>query len=158
MTIINFYKLFSLEGFLPSIALISNKILDQDEKAVLFFESEEKLNEMDERLWSFSQSEFIPHLSELSDEFEEDIKDEVPLLLSNNKNNIINATNLFIFAPCTDFDFLQKFNKVFFLFNPEIEAELLSARTFWKEVSALKEKFDAKFYEQSAEKKWSLKL
>lgn len=157
MVFINFYKLFAFAGFIPSIAMLANKILDADEKALLFFESEEELKQMDEKLWSFSQSEFIPHLSELSEEFEE-VKDEVPLLLSSNKNNAIEATNLFIFKPCTDFDFLKKFNKVFFLFNPEIEEELLEARKFWKEVSPLKNDFSAKFYEQSENSKWILKV
>lgn len=157
MVTINFYKLFSSDLSLPSIALIANKILDADEKAILFFETEEELKQMDEKLWQFSQSEFIPHLSELSEEFEE-VKEEVPLLLSNNKKNIIDATNLFIFKPCSDFEFLKRFNKVFFLFSSEIETELLNARTFWKEFANLKEDFSAKFYEQSAERKWSLKL
>ena len=157
MVTINFYKLFSSDFCLPSIALIANKILDADEKAILFFETTEDLKQMDEKLWQFSQSEFIPHLSELSEEFEE-VKDEVPLLLSNNKNNIIEATNLFIFKPCADFEFLKKFNKVFFLFSSDIETELLNARAFWKEFANLKEDFSAKFYEQSADKKWSLKL
>lgn len=157
MVTINFYKLFASDLSLPSIALIANKILDADEKAILFFETTEDLKQMDEKLWQFSQSEFIPHLSELSEEFE-DVKEEVPLLLSNNKNNVIEATNLFIFKPCMDFEFLKRFNKVFFLFSSDQEAELLNARTFWKEFSALKGDFTAKFYEQSADKKWSLKL
>lgn len=157
MVTINFYKLLSSDLLLPSIALIANKILDADEKAILFFDMQEDLKQMDERLWQFSQSEFIPHLSELSEEFEE-VKEEVPLLLSNNKDNSINASNLFIFKPCADLEFLKKFNKVFFLFSSDLEAELSNARTFWKEFSSLKEDFTAKFYEQAGDRKWSLKL
>lgn len=157
MVTVNFYKLFSSDLLLSSIALIANKILDLDEKAILFFDSPEDLKQMDEKLWQFSQSEFIPHLSELSEEFEE-VKEEVPLLLSNNKNNVIEATNLFIFKPHNDFEFLKRFNKVFFLFDSELETELLNARAFWKEFANLKEDFSSKFYEQSADRKWSLKL
>lgn len=157
MVTINFYKLLSSDLLLSSIALIANKILDLDEKAILFFDNTEDLKQMDEKLWQFSQSEFIPHLSELSEEFEE-VKEEVPLLLSDNKNNVIEATNLFIFKPCKDFEFLKRFNKVFFLFSSEVEVELLNARAFWKEFANLKEDFSSKFYEQSADRKWSLKL
>ena len=84
-------------------------------------------------------------------------KEEVPILLSTNFENVISAENLIILEKHNNFENLKKFNKTFFLFEGENIEALTKARTFWKEVSVLKTDFNSKFYEQSAEKKWSLK-
>lgn len=156
MITINFYKLFEKGNLLSAISLISNKILEADEKVILFLEGEDEMKQMDEKLWSFSQSEFIPHLSENSEEFEE-FKDETPILLTTKQENTISATNLIIFKKPQNIEFFKQFNRVFFLFSQENEEELLKAREFWKEVSGLKQEFASKFYEQGSDKKWNLK-
>ena len=156
MKVINFYKLFSGDILAHSISLICNKILESGEKVVIFFETDEQMKQLDEKLWTFSQSEFMPHMMETSEEFQE-FKEEVPILLSTNFENVINAENLIILEKHNNFENLKKFNKTFFLFEGENVEALTKARTFWKEVSVLKTDFNSKFYEQSAEKKWSLK-
>jgi DNA polymerase-3 subunit chi len=156
MKIINFYKLFSSENSLSAMALICNKIFESGEKVVIYLENEEEIKTLDERLWSFSQSEFIPHMTETSEEFSE-FQDEVPILLSNNFENVINAENLIILKRIESLEGFEKFNKIFFLFEGEDVESLKKAREFWKQISALKNDFQAKFYEQSEEKKWSLK-
>jgi DNA polymerase IIIc chi subunit len=152
----NFYKLFENSLLVPAISTISGKIMETGEKTLTFFQTEEEMRRVDEKLWTFSQSEFMPHLTFDSDEIEE-FKDEVPLLLTTRQENTIEAENLIILNPNSSFDFFAKFKKVFFLFSPEVEDELLKARNFWKEVSSKKDQFTCKFYEQGSDKKWQLK-
>jgi DNA polymerase IIIc chi subunit len=154
---INFYKLFSGVEKIPAISLICSKIMEVEEKVAIFLEHDDEMKQLDEKLWIFSQSEFLPHLTENSEEFDE-FKEETPILLTTKKENIIEAENLMIFKKPENYEFFQNYKKIFFLFTPEVEAELLNARAFWKEVSSQKEAFFCKFYEQSSDKKWKLKV
>jgi DNA polymerase IIIc chi subunit len=126
------------------------------EKTLVFFDNEEQMRQVDEKLWTFSQSEFTPHMTFDAEEFEE-FKDEIPLLLSTKKHNDIGAENLIILKPFNDVDFFNQFKKVFFLFSSENQQDLTDARNFWKEISSQKDKFVSKFYEQGEDKKWKLK-
>lgn len=154
---VNFYKLLDSNNLINSIFLICNKILQIDEKAIICLKNEEQVSYFDEKLWTASQNDFLPHLTSNSSEFN-DFKDEVPILLTSDKQNLINAQNIIILEPNRDFEMLKSFKKVFFLFSPENEEELLSARNFWKEISSLKGEFNSKFYFQNQDKKWELQV
>ena len=152
---VNFYKLLDGSHLINSIFLICNKILQIDEKTIIYLKNEEQVNYFDDKLWTASQNDFLPHLTSNSGEFEE-FKDEVPILLTAEKSNLINAENIIILEPNRDFEMLKSFKKVFFLFSSENEEELLNARNFWKEISNLKADFSSKFYLQNQDKKWEL--
>lgn len=150
--VINFYKLATPEGLVGGISSICNKVFEVGEKSLIFLEDAQVMNNIDEKLWTFSQSEFMPHMKESDVEFEE-FKDEVPLLLTTKEQNDIYAENLIILKPNYKTDFIKNFTKVFFLFSGSVEEELKNAREFWKNL----EGFKAKFYEQTEDMKWQLK-
>jgi DNA polymerase-3 subunit chi len=153
---VNFYKLLEKGDLISTIYLVCNKIMESGGKVVIYLENEKEMTELDDKLWTASQSEFMPHLTANSPEFEE-FKEEVPILLTTNMVNEIEAENLIILKPMRNFEAFKAFEKSFFLFAGSIEDELLNARAFWKEVSAMKPAFTCKFYEQSRERKWELK-
>ena len=153
---VNFYKLLESSLLVSAISTISSKIMESGEKTIVFFETEDEMRQVDEKLWTFSQSEFMPHLCFNAEEFEE-FKDEVPLLLTTQMQNDIEAENLIVLKPFANTDFFSKFKKVFFLFSSESQQDLTDARNFWKEVASKKDKFASKFYEQGEDKKWKLK-
>ena len=152
---INFYKLFLEELKWHSISLICSKIMEQNEKVVIFFESEEEMKFGDDKLWTFSQSEFMPHLTYDSSDFEE-FKEEVPILLTCKKENLIDAENLIILKKPNEHLFFNNYKKVFFIFSNELEDDLFKARQLWKEISVMKD-FKSTFYEQGEDRKWQLK-
>ena len=152
---INFYKLIEEQNLINSIYLICEKIMEKGEKAILYCNTKENLAYLDEKLWTFSQSEFIPHMTKDSEEFEE-FKDEVPILLTDTGENMINAENLIILKPLEDYTLLSNFSKVFFLFSSEDKEQLTEARQFWKSLSQLKN-YQCKFYEQNKDNKWELR-
>jgi DNA polymerase IIIc chi subunit len=152
----NFYKLLESSLLTSAISTISSKVMEFGEKTIVFFETDQEMNQVDEKLWTFSQSEFMPHLCFNAEEFEE-FKDEVPLLLTTQKQNDIEAENLIILKPFNEVEFFINFKKIFFLFSSENQEELTNARNFWKEIASKKDKFASKFYEQGEDKKWKLK-
>jgi DNA polymerase IIIc chi subunit len=154
MIIFNFYKLPSAEDLISSISLICNKILDSDEKAIIKLNSKENLESLDEKLWTFSSGEFLPHMSVFAKEFSE-YKEEVPVLLSLSTEKEIEAENLIILNPLENIEDYKSFKRIFFLFESAKEEELKQARDFWKSISSLDaSKFTCSFYEQSEDRKW----
>lgn len=139
-----------------TVALICNKILDLQEKAILLLKDTSEEQTLDEKLWVFSAGEFLPHISSSSPEFKE-FSSYINIAMHNAEDNIINAQNLIIFNKEINIESLKLYNKVFYVFAGDIEGELKSARELWKEVSNFKNDFTLNFYEQNADKNWVLK-
>lgn len=154
---VNFYKLFKIENRIQAVSLICNKILELDERVIINCNTDPEVNEFDEKLWVFSSGEFLPHMTSSAKEFKE-FEAEIPIVLHTNAENIIGAQNLIIFNSNVSFDNLKSYQKVFFIFPGDIEHELASVRSFWKEVGNLKEVFAVNFYEQNEKNAWSLKV
>lgn len=152
MVKINIYKLTSSETLISSLLLICNKILANGEKAILNCDSIEKAIEIDEKLWSSSASEFLPHMLASSKEFEE-FQEEVPIALQVGYTNIIQAENLIIFSIPENLNELKNYKKVFFIIH-EPKDNFPALSHFWSSLNMAKNEFESKYYEQAPKQGW----
>ena len=119
---INFYQTNDLIH--KSIAPILTKILEDGKRALIFSKNQELLNQIDEGLWSFSKTKFIPH--GLAQEEIPPLKQ--PILLTKEPKNL-NAANYLIMLDKTDDDFVADFEKVFYFFGDQ---NLAPAKDLWR--------------------------
>ena len=91
MTQIIFYSSAPLQVENTLFTLIE-KSLEKGYKSLLLFLDKEKCLEIDEKLWTYKQNSFLPHLSE-----DEEISDEIdiPIYLTTKNENPYEAELLF---------------------------------------------------------------
>ncbi len=119
---INFYQTNDILH--KSITPILIKILEEKKQALIFCQDLELLGQIDDGLWSFSKTKFIPHGKE-----NDNIKaNQQPIFLSNNQENLNNANYLITFSKVED-EFIQKFEKTFYFFN---DNSLKASKELWR--------------------------
>lgn len=125
MTEIAFYHLerSTLEEALPKLL---EKTLAADKRALVLAGSENRVEALTDRLWTYDQDSWLPHGS---------IKDgnpgEQPIWLSVNDNNLNEATFLFLTDGATSPD-VGAFERCFELFDGNDESAVSAARKRWK--------------------------
>jgi len=112
---INFYE--TDDGLIKSMAPILLKILDEKKKALIFANSQSYLQEIDNALWSYGRSKFIPHALIFDKDFE---AQEQPILLTNQLQNTNNANYLIFFDEPEDLEFYKKFSRIFYFYEPNL--------------------------------------
>ena len=134
MTQIIFYSSAPLQVENTLFTLIE-KSLEKGLKSLLLFLDKEKCSVIDEKLWTYKQNSFLPHLSE-----DEEISDEVdiPIYLSTkNENpyeaellfsidgsipdNINNLERIIIVIDANDKILLEKYKKYYLDINKDFE-------------------------------------
>ena len=101
---INFYEVD--DGVVKSMAPLLLKILDEKKRALIFANSQNYLQEIDNALWSYGRSKFIPHALIFDNDFE---AKEQPILLTNKLQNTNKADYLIFLDEPDDLNFYQKF-------------------------------------------------
>jgi DNA polymerase IIIc chi subunit len=126
---INFYQ---TDGILhKSIAPILTKILEEEKRALIFCTNQELLKQLDDGLWSFSKTRFIPHGTK-----DDEVKaDKQPILLSQTQENLNNSSYLIMLDKADD-DFIKKFDKVFYFFGSDNLKQSKDLWRYYKEKSA----------------------
>jgi len=125
VTEIAFYHLerSTLEEALPKLL---EKTLAADKRALVLAGSENRVEALTDRLWTYDQDSWLPHGS---------IKDgnpgEQPIWLSVNDNNLNEATFLFLTDGATSPD-VGAFERCFELFDGNDESAVSAARKRWK--------------------------
>lgn len=119
---INFYQTDDLLH--KAIAPILMKILEEKKRAVIYCPDAKLLNQIDEGLWSFSKTKFIPHGSK-NDDIDPKLQ---PVLLTVSEENLNQADYLIMFDKISD-DFGKKFEKVFYFFNND---SLQKSKELWR--------------------------
>jgi DNA polymerase-3 subunit chi len=122
---ISFYHLTTTK-FVNALPKILDKIVSSQKRAVIVFPDEQKMDEMNLYLWSFSTKTVIPHGSS-KDEF----KEEQPVYLTVSNDNP-NGASIVVVPVTMDYDKLNEFEKCLFIFDGNDENELSLAREKWK--------------------------
>ena len=82
MTIINFYCIEDdVNQFLHSF--LTNVVVENNKKVIIYSENQEKINKLDESLWTMKKTSFLPHLKINEEGFE-----ETPLLIDTSVINL----------------------------------------------------------------------
>ena len=121
---INFYEVD--DGVVKSMAPLLLKILDEKKRALIFANSQSYLQEIDNALWSYGRSKFIPHALIFDKDFE---AGEQPVLLTNQLENTNRADYLIFLEEPADLNFYEKFKRVFYFFQPDLSSQVNKINT-----------------------------
>lgn len=129
LTEVRFYHLQrrTLEQALPKIL---EKVLERNWRAVVLAGSPERVDALNQHLWTYDQSSFLPHGSA-----RDGSADQQPVWLTSQDENPNGATVLVLVDGCTS-DRLASFELVCDLFDGNDEDAVLAARTRWKSCKA----------------------
>ena len=134
MTQIIFYSTAPLQVENTLFALIE-KSREKGYKSLLLFQDKEKCSVIDEKLWTYKQNSFLPHLSEDDKIFDEI---DIPIYLSTKNENPYKAESLFsidgflpdninnferliIIVDVNDKTLLEKYKKYYLDINEDFE-------------------------------------
>lgn len=119
-------------GALPQLL---GKSLQRGWRCVVEVGARDTLVDLDAHLWTFSQSQFLPHASTVSaDGAPEQHADRQPIWLTTGDDNPNNATvRFFVYGalPRTDGAF-ESYERLVLMFDGAQEADVAAARTVWR--------------------------
>lgn len=131
MTDISFYQVMesvpaSVDKTLPSIL---NKILKSGKNVVIKCPNIERMERIDDSLWSFQTSSFMPHGT-----MEDNFKEKQPIYLTTEDENPNHAEYLILISGAVSEDFAS-YERVFDMFEAS-EIQQQNARTRWKDLKS----------------------
>ena len=144
-TEISFYQL-TTTPLLNTLPKILEKILASEKRAVVMFASEDKMEEMNKYLWSFSTKTVIPHGSS-KDEF----KNEQPVYLTAGNDNP-NGAQIIVVTANIEPENINEYEKCLFMFDGNVEDELLAARNQWKKFQ--QQEYNLTYWKQNIKGGW----
>lgn len=149
-TEINFYQLDDA-AMAHFLAIMLGKLYQEQSERMLFFSLDEALLvELDEVVWSFSKTRFIPHAT-----IHDRLPERQPILLTDQEQNLNTATILLTTGGNTD-AFLQQFSKVLYIFANKDPQGLETARQAWKHYKELD--YALKYFYQTPAGGWQQKM
>ncbi len=148
MSEISFYHLkrHSMER---ALLRLLEKTHQAGEQAVVRLAEEEEVSLMDTALWSVDPDSFLPHGTSKSARPEQQ-----PVFLTAGQDNPADAAFLFI-LPGASTAGLDKFKRVFFVFDGNSENEVEKAREHWKTLK--NEGHDLTYWSQTDKGGWEKK-
>jgi len=125
MTNISFYHLLHqpLSNALPKLL---EKVHGAGLKAVIKTGSQDRMQELDEALWSFDKNSFLPHGSMKSK-----LADQQPIFLTTEDENPAGATVL-VLVDSMESDRLENYDRCLEMFDGTDPNAVTSARVRWK--------------------------
>lgn len=108
---VNFYQCD--ETIVKSVAPLLLKVLDENKKTLVIVDSQLKIKEMDDGLWSYGKNKFIPHITIFDKDF--DFKRQ-PIVITDKEENINDADYL-VFTREVSSEFLKKFPRSFYFYD-----------------------------------------
>ena len=126
---INFYQIDQIDQ--TAIANLAHKILKLKKRLLIFGKDQELLKQIDDKMWSFSKTKFLPHATkwEIAENKNCKLIDQ-PIFITNEELED-DFQQLIKFSPVT-IEFAQKFEKIFYFFysqNIEIVKEFYTKIT-----------------------------
>lgn len=145
MTEVLFYHLTEskLEDALPSLL---EKSVERGWRVVLQTVSEERLQALDQHLWTFRDDSFLAHGTDPGE-----MSEDQPILLTMKPDNGNAATVRFIVDGATPPE-LADYERVVFMFDGYDAAQLEGARGEWKRLKG--EGHQLTYWQQSPEGRW----
>jgi len=119
---VNFYQIDDL--LYKSIAPLLLKILEENKKVLIYSQNEQQIEEIDNGLWSFSKTKFLPHGTK-NDKIDHA---KQPIFITDELENHNKANYLIMFGEAEK-QFLQQFDKVFYFFG---SGDIADARKLWE--------------------------
>jgi len=146
VTDVNFYHLQSdpLNRALPRLL---EKVYERQLTALIRGRTEDCLEELDECLWSFNPSSFMPHA--FQQEGSEAVNQPILLTLSSNQN--LNNAKVLVLVEDAEASDIGDFDRCLYMFDGKDENALAAARTRWK---LLKDQDVPVSYYQQTETGW----
>lgn len=146
MTEILFYQLLqrSLETVLPNLV---ERSIKKGWNVIIQCGSEERLKNLDDWLWTFSDDSFLAHgIASQNDAAEQ------PILLTLNSDNPNKAQIRFLVDNVEEPEDSSQYERIVIIFNGRFEDSLKSARNQWKRC---KEKgFTVTYWAQNEQGQW----
>lgn len=136
---VNFYQVDDV--IYKSVAPLLMKFLDDEKKALIYCENEKQVVEIDDGLWSFSKTKFVPHVT-----CQQKDHSKHPIIVTHNQKNHHNAEYLVKFLEA-EVDFLKGFEKTFYFFG---SGNLEEARKLWSKYK--KQSLKLNFYRKNQDK------
>lgn len=133
---INFYQVDDI--LYKSIAPLLIKVLDENKKALIFCQDEKQITEINDGLWSFSKTKFVPHGTK-ADKIEHSLQ---PIFITNTQENYNQAGYLIMLLEVEEI-FLKQFDKIFYFFG---SGNIADARKLWAKYK--KQSFALNFYKK----------
>jgi len=134
----------TLEDALPPLL---EKTLQRSWRAVVQAASEERRNALDSRLWTYRDDSFLAHGLD-----HEPHAAEQPILLTTGEGNANAAAVRFLVDGAVPPDDVSAYARVVLMFDGHDEAQLESARGYWKVARA--GGHEVTYWQQSAEGRW----
>ena len=147
MTQIIFYSSAPLQVENTLFALIE-KSIEKGYKSLLLFLDKEKCSMIDEKLWTYKQNSFLPHLSE-----DEEISNEVdiPIYLSTKNENPYEAELLFSIDGYMP-DNINNFKRLIIIIDKNDKILLEKYKKYYLDIN--KDFEDIVFYKSDDNGKW----
>ncbi len=142
---VSFYHLQRepLERALPKLL---DKALERGMRAVVRFESDDRMQFMNRLLWTYDQDSFLPHGTA-----KDGNPDVQPVFLTTGQDNPNNA-NLLVLVDGAVADDMEHFDRCLDLFDGNDDVTVASARERWKSVK--QSGLDATYWRQSEQGRW----
>ena len=118
---INFYQIDDV--LYKSIAPLLLKVLEENKKALIYCQDEQQISEIDNGLWSFSKTKFLPHGTK-NDKI--DLAKQ-PIFITNQLENY-NKANYLVMLFEVEEQFFKQFEKIFYFFG---SGNIADARKLW---------------------------
>jgi len=148
---IDFYHLqkSSLEEALPRLVL---KAYETGKKVKIKVGNDLRVDFLNSALWTFDDESFLPHGTK-----KDGFADLQPVFLSADDEIPNSASFLFLVDGATiDFEQTEAFERIFYVFDGQDEAELQKARLAWKAVT--KSNIERHYWQQNVLGKWEEKV
>lgn len=143
---INFYCIE--EDINTFLYIFLSKLIEKDKKVIVYSESSEKIEKLDSILWTMKKTGFLPHLL-----YDEKGAENTPVLISNKKENKFNSNFLLISTFVDDINFLNSFEKTFYIFSPMNQNLMNETEKKWNEYR--ENGFNTKMFRKNSLGKWT---
>lgn len=150
MSRIDFYHLQkqTLEQVLPKLV---EKAYATGKNIKIKVGNEARVEFINSLLWTYSDESFIPHGSK-----KDGFAKEQPIWLSSEDDNPNQAEMLFLVdGAAIELSEIKNFERIFNIFDGNVEESLQQARLFWKELSATEE--EKNYFQQDENGRWNKK-
>ncbi|MBL95963.1 MAG: hypothetical protein CFH06_01956 [Alphaproteobacteria bacterium MarineAlpha3_Bin5] len=126
MTTIAFYHI-NKSSFENVLITLLQKSFNTGKRTLVLVDSEERASFLDNLLWSYDPSSWLPHGT-----CDDAASGEHPILLTSTDLNINSAEFLFLLYGTTSSN-IENFERCFNLFDGRAEAAVQAARGYWSE-------------------------
>lgn len=145
---INFYHLTQtpLGKALPRLL---EKVVAADMRAVVLLEDEEKVEKLNNELWTYTTKVFLAHGSK-----KDGFASQQPIYLTASNENP-NGSEVIAFVGNAEPESLEGFSKCLYMFDGNNPSELQTARIRWKKYK--EQGLDLTYWQQSEKGAWEAK-